>query len=174
MNDINFPEKSAKMSYVKEFLKINLKVCQIDNQVLKNENTHPKDVLKTSSYLEKFLIKIYFFWFLTFWGSPINHWGHQKVNFGGHQSHPWGHQKLNFGGHQSTPWGHQKKVGVTNGCHQKKTCFEVNYFGEFLIFCNDFWCKLKLRIHIFEIKSFYLTQNFFTSFFVNGVCTIKS
>ena len=55
---MDFPEKSAKMSYVKEFLKIDLKVCQIDNQVLKNENTHPKDVFKTSSYLEKNLIKI--------------------------------------------------------------------------------------------------------------------
>ena len=29
--------------------------------------------------------------------------------------------ELNFWGHQSTPWGHQKKVGVTNGGHQKKT-----------------------------------------------------
>ena len=55
---MDFPEKSAKMSYVKEFLKIDLKVCQIDNQVLKNENAHPKDVSKTSSYLEKILIKI--------------------------------------------------------------------------------------------------------------------
>ena len=58
---MDFPEKSAKMSYVKEFLKIDLKVCQIDKQVLKNENTHPKDVFKTSSYLEKILIKIQFF-----------------------------------------------------------------------------------------------------------------
>ena len=58
INDMDFPEKSAKMTYVREFLKIELNVCQIDNQVLKNENTHPKDVFKTSSYLEKNLIKI--------------------------------------------------------------------------------------------------------------------
>ena len=55
---MDFPEISAKMNYVKEFRKIDLKVYQIDNQVLKNENTHPKDVFKTSSNLEKILIKI--------------------------------------------------------------------------------------------------------------------
>ena len=32
--------------------------------------------------------------------------------------------------------------------------FEERYLHEFLVFCNDFWCKLKLRIYIFKIKSF--------------------
>ena len=32
--------------------------------------------------------------------------------------------------------------------------FELSYPNEFLIFCNDFWCKLKLRIYFFQIKSF--------------------
>ena len=61
--------------------------------------------------------------------------------------------------------------------HQKfySTCpnFILTHYSEFLIFFHDFLCKMKLKIHIFNIKSFLPPSLVFYPFFFHMKCRQK-